>query len=143
MVTANGDEGKVKEGRMSILYALIWFIVVKLSKEIVYAVYWEADCKDRTVLWIFQINGSNCATNNDLSWVVSIVTRVINWINGFVWIAIILIIIYAGVQVLFSNWDEEKLKKAKKALMYVVIWIAILALSYFIMTFFIKPEIAI
>jgi hypothetical protein len=143
MVTANGDDGKVKEGRMSILYALIWFIIVKLSKEIVYATYWQVDCNNRTFLWIIQINGNKCATDNDLSWVVGIIAKVINWMNSLVWIAVIIIIIYAGVQVLFSNWDEEKLKKAKKSIMYVAIWVAILALNYFIMSFFIKPEVAI
>jgi hypothetical protein len=143
MVTANGAEDKVTSGRMSILYALIWFIIVKLSKEIVSATYWIVDCKDGTVLWILQIDGNNCVADNDLSWAVSIVAKIISWMNSFVWIAVIIIIIYAGVQVLFSNWDEEKLSKAKKAVIYVAIWVAILVLNYFIMSFFIKPEIAI
>jgi hypothetical protein len=143
MVTANGDDGKVKEGRMSILYALIWFIVVKLSKEIVYATYWQIDCNERTIWWIIQVSGSNCITDSNLSWVVAIIAKIINWINSFVWIVIIIMILYAGVQVLLSNWDEEKLKNAKNTIIYVAIWVAILALNYFIMSFFIKPEIAI
>jgi hypothetical protein len=49
---------------------------------------------------------------------------------------------YAGATLLFGG-DEEKFKKAKKSIIYIAIWIAILALNYFILTFFIKPEVVI
>jgi len=140
IITANWDEEKVTKWKMSIFYWLIWFIVIKLSKEIVNASYWRVDCNEQTILWIFQINWNNCVTDNQIGWLSEIVINIINWMNGFVWIAVILMIVYAWVQVLFSAWDEEKLDKAKKSIIYIVIWIAILILNYFILSFLIKPE---
>jgi len=45
-------------------------------------------------------------------------------------------IIYAGAQIIFSNGDEEKIKKAKTSLIYIVIGIFILMVNYLILTFF-------
>jgi intracellular septation protein A len=62
--------------------------------------------------------------------------------NSFVGIIVIIMIMYAGATLLFGG-DEEKFKKAKNTILYIVIGIAILVLNYFILTFFIKPEVAI
>jgi len=143
MVTANWDEEKVKSWKMSIVYAIIWFIVIKLSKDIVYASYWKVNCNESNVLGLFQINWNNCVTDNQISGISQIIVQIINWANSFIWIIIILMIIYAWVQVLFSWGDEEKLTKAKKSIVYIAIWIAILVLNYFILTFFLRPEVSI
>ena len=141
MVTANWDEEKVKTWKMSIFYWLIWFIVIKISKEIIAATYWKIDCSYNTVLGIFQINGSECVADNKLSWVSETIVNIINWMNSFVGIIVIIIIIYVGFQLLlWSTWDEDRLSKVKKSITYIVIWIAILVLNYFILTFFITPE---
>jgi hypothetical protein len=47
---------------------------------------------------------------------------------------------YAWSLVLLSAWDEEKLKKAKSMILYVAIWVLLLAFNYLILTFFIVPE---
>lgn len=140
IITANGDEEKVKTGKMSIFYWLIWFIVVKIAKEIVNASYWKVDCNETTILWIFTINWNNCNASSQIVWISDIIIKIINWMNWFVWIIVIIMIIYAWVQVLFSVWDEDKLWKAKSSIVYIVIWIAILILNYFILSFLIKPE---
>lgn len=143
IITANGDEEKVKKWKMSVVYAIIWFIVIKLSKELVYASYWKIDCNEHTILWIIQISWNKCNTVNQIGWIWEIVVQIINWMNTFVWIIVILMIIYAWVQVLFSVWDQEKLDKAKKSILYIFIWIAILILNYFILSFLIIPETSI
>lgn len=143
IVTANWDEEKVKTWKMTIVYWLIGFIVIKLSKQIVYASYWRVNCNEHSFLGIFSIGGNNCNTENQISWLNTIIIQIINWANWFVWILVILMIIYAWVQVLFSGWDEEKLSKAKKSIIYIIIWIAILVLNYFILTFLIRPEVSI
>lgn len=143
IVTANWNDDKVKEWKMTIVYWLIWFIVIKLSKDLVYSSYWQVSCNDWTLLWIFDIKWNSCVTDNQISWIWNIVVQIINWANSFVWIIVILMIIYAWIQVLFSWWDEEKLTKAKKSIIYIAIWIALLVLNFFILTFFIKPEVAI
>ncbi len=143
IITANWEEEKVKKWKMSIFYWLIWFIVIKLAKEIVNATYWKIDCNENTILWIFQISWNNCVTSSQVSWISEIIIKVINWMNWFVGIIVILMIIYAWVQVLFSSGDEEKLWSAKKSIIYITIWIAILLLNYFILSFLIKPEVII
>ena len=142
-ITANWDEQKISQWRWSIVYALIWFVVVKLAAIIVHAVYWTINCQYSTWGWIFQWSWNKCLPDSNLSWVFDIIVRVINWMNSLVWIAVILMIIYAWVNVLFGNWDEEKFAKAKRTVIYVFIGIAILAFNYFIMSFFILPEVAI
>ncbi|MDD3145194.1 MAG: hypothetical protein PHV23_03715 [Candidatus Gracilibacteria bacterium] len=140
IITANGDEEKVKTGKMSIFYGLIGFIVVKIAKEIVNASYGKVDCNETTILGIFTINGNNCNASSQIVGISDIIIKIINWMNGFVGIIVIIMIIYAGVQVLFSVGDEDKLGKAKSSIVYIVIGIAILILNYFILSFLIKPE---
>jgi hypothetical protein len=142
MVTSNGNEEWAKDWKMTIFYWCIWFIIIKLSKEIIYATYWKINCQEYSPLGIFTIrNWSTCIAQSNLSGVTNIIVNIINWVNGFVWIAVIIMILYAGANILFSNWDGEKIKKAKNTIVYIVIWLAILVLSYFILTFFINPEI--
>ena len=139
MITANGDEEKIKSWKMSIVYAIMWFIIVKFSKDIVEAVYWRIDCK--TSAWgIIQYNDWECINKAELTWVADVIVNVINWLNSLVWIIVVIMIIYAWTQVLLSAWDEEKLKKAKSSLLYIAIWVAVLITNYLILTFFIIPE---
>lgn len=105
IITADWDEEKVKTWKMSILYWLIGFVVIKVSKEIVSATYWKIDCNDQNVFWIFQINGNKCNASNQLSWISETVVNIINWMNGFVWIIVIIMIIYVGVQVYFEQLE--------------------------------------
>ncbi|MDR0772003.1 MAG: hypothetical protein LBF15_02935 [Candidatus Peribacteria bacterium] len=43
-----------------------------------------------------------------------------NWMNSFVGIIVIIMIMYAGATLLFGG-DEEKFKKAKKSIIYIAI----------------------
>ena len=135
MVTANWDEEKAKSWKMSIVYAIVWFIVIKVSKALVSTTYWKTNCKS-----IYQVN---CVTDTNVTWFAYIVVQIINWMNGFVWIIVILLIIYAWFLTLTSAWDEEKLNKSKNIILYIVIWLWILITNYLILTFFIIPETAI
>ena len=49
-------------------------------------------------------------------------------------------IIYAGIQILLSRGDEEKIKKGKNAIIYIAIGLGLLVMNYLILTFFIIPE---
>lgn len=140
MITSNWEEEWYKAGKMTVFYAIIWFIVVKFAKAIVYSVYGTVSCNYSgfVVLWW----NDNCIDKSQLTWVYAIIVNVINWMNSFVGIIVIIMIMYAGATLLFGG-DEEKFKKAKKSIIYIAIWIAILALNYFILTFFIKPEVVI
>jgi hypothetical protein len=118
---------------MTILYALIWFIVVKLAGKIVSTVYWKINCKDNDFYYVYDV----CELEGEIDWFARMIVMVVKWMNSFVWILTILVIIYVWAQLLFSNWDTEKLKKAKMSILYVAIWIAVLVLNYLILTFII------
>lgn len=132
LVTANWDEEQAKTWKMSVLYAFIWFIAIKISYKLVDSIYWKTNCVSNIC--------SNKVANTNIEWFAKIVVDIINWMNWFVAIIVILMIIYAGFSVLVSGWDEEKLKNAKKSILYIVIWLGILAANYLILTFFILPE---
>jgi hypothetical protein len=61
--------------------------------------------------------------------------------NGFIWLIVVILIIYAWFMVLTSVWDEEKLKKAKSIIMYIAIWLFILVANYLILTFILSKSI--
>ena len=132
MVTSNWDEEAAKSWKMSVLYAAMWFIVIKISNALITTTYWKTNCSNS-----YQ---TNCTNTTNLDWFASIIVTIINWMNGFVWIIVILMIIYAWFLTLTSGWDEEKLKKAKQSIMYISIWLFILVTNYLILSFFILPE---
>jgi len=132
LITAGWDEEKAKQWKISVLHAFIGFIVIKLSSYIVSATYSQTLCK---VDWV------SCSNEKTLSDWAQIIFTLINWLNWFVWIAVVLMIIFAGSQIIFSNWEDEKIKKAKKSILYIIIWIVLLIMNYLILTFFLTPEL--
>lgn len=133
IITANWDEEKAKSWKMSVVYAVIWFIVIKLAKAIVTTTYGKTNCRND----VFQ---TNCVNQTDLTWFAKTIVKVIDWVNSFVWIVVILFIIYAWFLILTSSWDEEKVKKAKSIITYIIVWLFVLIFNYLILTLFIIPE---
>ncbi|QFR39718.1 hypothetical protein A9Q91_05915 [Candidatus Gracilibacteria bacterium 28_42_T64] len=141
IVTANGDEEKIKTGKMSVLYGIIGFIIIKFSTTIVDSVYGKINCPTVSIKSIFDTSlGNKCIEKTNLSGLTGIIVDIINWMNSLVGIAVIIMIIYAGVQVLFSAGDEEKLKNAKRSIFYIALGLFILVMNYMILTFFIIPN---
>ncbi len=139
MVTANGNEDQVKQGKMTVLYALIWFIVLKFAKTIVIATNGKLNCN----INIVTTDRNDCIRNNDIPGLAWIITEIINWANGFVGIIVVVLIIYVWAKVLFSAGNEDTLKQAKSTVLYIFIGIAILVMNYLILTFFLIPETSI
>ena len=143
LVTAGWNEDTAKEWKMSIIYAIIWFIWVKLTKTIVYTIYGKIDCWSN-VSEIIDINQpgdrADCLEPQNLEWFAQTIAQVINWTNGFIGIVVVLLVIFAGARVLLSGWDEESLTKAKSILLYIFIGIWVLVCNYLILTFFLIPE---
>ncbi len=139
-ISANWDEEKIKNSRMSIFYSLVWLIVVKLAEAMVDTMYWEINCNEQTIAGVVTIWTSNCSIEEDLEWAVGIIINVINWVNSFLWILLTILIIYAGFQYIFSFGNEDSVKKAKATIIYIIIWLTLLFINYLILTFFIIPE---
>ncbi|MCH2188983.1 hypothetical protein MK079_04110 [Candidatus Gracilibacteria bacterium] len=140
MVTANGDEEKIKSGKMSILYAIIGFVVIRFSAILVNSIYGRIDCREID-LGILSAVSNSCVRRANLSEAANVVVTIIDWVNGFVGIIIVVMIILAGMKAIFGAGDEESLSAAKRSIFYIAIGVAILITSYLILNFFIEPSI--
>ncbi len=63
---------------------------------------------------------------------------IVKYLLSFVSLVAVFYIIYAGFQVMTGAWDEEKMKKAKNVILYVVIGIIIMWLAYGIVRWTLK-----
>jgi hypothetical protein len=134
IVTAWGNEEKIKKWKTTIFQAIIWFIVIKFSSIIVKNTF-NPDCWGWGLISYWWTNVCENVKENSL-----IIITLINWINTFLRIVVVLMIIYAWFLVMTWWWEEEKNKKAKRIILYSWIWLLILFASYLILTFFIIPE---
>lgn len=138
LVTANGNEEAIWWAKKTIWFALVWFLIIYLARAIVEAFYGRINCNPHTIGPI--IISGECRNIQDISSWVQIIINLINWLNAFVAIVVVLMILWAGTQILLSAWDEEKLKKSKNSLIFIAIGIFILISNYLILTFFLRPE---
>jgi hypothetical protein len=142
-VTAHWNDESIKTWKYTILQAIIWFFMVKVTEILVTYTYWKVVCATNWIdvpnLWKHNwwLNPYNqCLQVPDPTWNIELVLKTINWVNGFVWLITLLFIIWAWTLILFSNWDEDKYKKAKTIIIYIIVWIFILLASYLIVNFF-------
>lgn len=75
--------------------------------------------------------------NQNISGTVGIIGKIITYVNGFLMLVCVILVIYAGWLVLISAGDEEKLKKAKSTILYVLVGFIVLVASHAIFRFFI------
>lgn len=134
MITANWNEEEAKKAKMSILYAIMWFVLIKIAKVIVDWVYWKLGTST-TYIGIIPIESSSIGSA-EIYGLSTTILNIINWLNTFIWIITLLLIIYAWFNILLSAWNEEKIKKAKQSIIYIIIWLTLLVLNYIILSFF-------
>lgn len=133
IVTAGGDDEKAKRGKNEVIYAIIGFIVIKLASKIVTTIYGDVnrDCAGHL------FSTSVCTLQNpNLTDTVRLMTTLLNYFNGFMAIIIMVLVIYAGWSVLVSEGADDKMKKAKNILKYIVFGLMMLVASYAILNFY-------
>lgn len=130
IITAGGADDKAKKGKQTILFAIAGFLLLKVPRTLVESIYGKAEC-DSGLFGICRI------TSPDLSATVQIMTKAINYFNGFIGIITVILIIYAGFLVLTGAGDDEKVKKAKSIIKYALIGIFLLVASYTLFNFFV------
>jgi len=91
--------------------------------------YWLKQWID-AVKWINDINKKDSAT--------TYITSVTVYILWFVYFIAVVLIIYAWFNLLTWIWDEEKAKKSKTMIIYVILWIIIIFLAGPIVKFVIE-----
>ncbi|MFA5917274.1 MAG: hypothetical protein WC850_03530 [Candidatus Gracilibacteria bacterium] len=132
LLSSNGEKEKQKKGIDSIIYATIGIFLVIFSSRIITSIYGTYN---------ISISGDiSIEKENSFSGFTTMFIKFINWVNGFVAIITLIMIMYAGVNIIFADGDEEKLKKGRTTIVYAFIGIFILVTSYLILTFFIGPE---
>lgn len=71
-------------------------------------------------------------TSGDAS---SYIEKIVIYLLWFIYLLSVILIIYAWFNLLTWAWDEEKAKKSKTMIIYVVVWIAIIFLAWPIVNF--------
>lgn len=135
IITAWGTEEKAKKGKQTIIFALIGFLLIKVPRVLVESIYGKAECNTG-----FLGIGVCTISDPNLSATVQIMTKAINYFNGFIGIITVILIIYAGFLVLTGAWDDEKLKKAKSIIKYAFVGIFLLVASYALFNFFVLSK---
>ena len=136
IVSGGGDEEKAKKGKNIVIYGLIGFLLIRVPRAFISAIYGSPSCRESEFLWT-----SSCTIKNqDLAGSIGIIGNIINFLNTFLAIICVILIIYAGWLVLISGGDEEKLKKAKRIILYIIIGLFILVASHAIFRFFVMKN---
>ncbi|MBP8016631.1 hypothetical protein KAZ01_01350 [Candidatus Gracilibacteria bacterium] len=126
LVTSGGKEDATKTAIQTILSAIMGFILIKISGVLVNSIYGEVKCTEYIGTNI--CTGANLG-NPNLSETVKLIAKMIQYVNGFVGIITVVLIIFAGYMIVTSNGNEEKLKKGKQTIIYIFIGIIIIVTS--------------
>ena len=139
LITANWNDEAIKSWKMTVFYAIIGFLLIKISDLIINWAYKKTLCRVENdiseVQWI-------CTNTESISTLPLLALKIINWINGFVWIIIMLMLIYTWFKLIFSHWEEEEVKKAKSTVIYIIVGMLILLINYFILSLLVLPNTA-
>ncbi len=134
IVTSAGNEEGFDEGKKIFIGSIIGFVIMMIAEPLVRIAYGGGKCGGNTIFGV----PTNC-TNRvfDASSVLGTIAKIIVFLNGFIALVVIIMIIYAGFLVLTGAGDEEKNDKAKKTISYALIGVIILIFSYVIYRFMI------
>jgi hypothetical protein len=118
-----------------VIYAIVGFMLMKLPGPIITAIYGKPEC---TNTGTFVMDMTNCANSSpEIGASISIFGKIVEYINGFLGVVCVILIVYAGWLVISSGGEEEKLKKAKNIILYILIGIILLVGSHAVFRFFI------
>jgi Type IV secretion system pilin len=136
MVTGGGGEEKVKKAKNTIIYSIVGFLLIRIPYAIVKSFYGRPGCEN-TGSGAFTSVGACDIKEVDLKTGIGIVGKLFTYFNTFLSVICVILVIYTGWLVLISWGDEEKLKKAKHTILYIVLGFILLIASHAIFRFFI------
>ncbi|MFA6079872.1 MAG: hypothetical protein WC753_00095 [Candidatus Gracilibacteria bacterium] len=129
IIIAGGDEEGFQNGKKTFIAAAMGFIIMVLAEPIVRMVYGGYDCHGKKFFGI-PTECVNRQFNPDGFF--NLVIKIIIFLNGFIALVTVIMIMYAGFLVLTGGGDEEKSEKAKKTILYAIIGVLIILFSYVI-----------
>lgn len=105
IVTSSGDEEKFGTGKNTFIGAIIGFIVMMIAEPLVRIAYGGGKCGGNTIFGI----STNCTNRSfDVSGTFGIIAKIIVFLNGFIALITLIMIMYAGFLILTGGGDEEK-----------------------------------
>lgn len=129
-----GDEERAVDGRKVFMGSVFGFIIMMLAEPIVRIVYGGGKCGGRSIFWV----STDCTERVfDVSGSFGIIAKIIVFLNGFIALITIVMIMYAWFLILTGSGDEERTDRAKKTITYAIIGVVILIFSYVIYRFMI------
>lgn len=87
--------------------------------------------------WIDQVKGQVNWIEKDRTFF-EYIQAVIWYLIWFIFFIALVYVLYAWFNILVSSWEEEKIKKSKSIISYVIIWIIIMFSAYSIVNFVMK-----
>ncbi|PIV90018.1 hypothetical protein COW46_03940 [Candidatus Gracilibacteria bacterium CG17_big_fil_post_rev_8_21_14_2_50_48_13] len=125
IIFARGDEEKIKEAWGRIVKTVLGIMVILLNKAFVGVFYGSVPLR---------VDGSSAGDlKPDLQQGISTAFNIANYFLGFFGLLAMIMLIYAGVQLMISGDDAQKREKAMKTLQLVIIGI-VLAMSAYTLT---------
>lgn len=139
IIFAAGDEEGFQSGKRTFITASLGFVIMLVAEPIVRMSYGGNNCGGSKLFGI----PTEC-TNRifDTSTFFGTVIKIIIFLNGFIALVTVIMIMYAGFLVFTGWWDEEKSEKAKKTITYAIIGILIIVFSYVIYRAFLLNTIS-
>lgn len=129
IIFSGWDEEGFQKGKQTFIIATLGFIIMLLAEPIVKMAYGWSDCFI-TVWWTIP---KNCIDRTfDTNIFFDTAVKIIIFLNGFIGLITVIMIIYAWFLIMVGWWDEEKSEKAKKIISYAIIWVLIILFSYVI-----------
>jgi len=129
IIFAIWDEEGFQSWKKTFIAAAIGFIIMLAAEPIVRMAYGWSDCG-----WSKLFGIPTECTNRifDTNIFLGTIVKIIIFLNGFIALVTIIMIMYAGFLILTGWWDEEKSEKAKKTITYAIIGVLIILFSYVI-----------
>lgn len=134
IVTAAGNEEWFDNGKKIFIGAVLGFIIMMIAEPLVRMAYGGWNCGGEKIFGVSTDCTERIFDSSDVLWTIA---KVIVFLNGFLALVVIIMIIYAGFLVLTGAGDEEKNDKAKKIITYAIIGVVILIFSYVLYRFMI------
>lgn len=124
------DEEGFQNWKKTFIASTIGFIIMLVAEPIVRMSYGGNNCSWKKLFGI----STECGKNNtfDTSIFLDTAVKIIIFLNWFVALVTLIMIMYAGFLVLTGSWDEEKNQKAKRIITYAIIGVLIILFSYVI-----------
>lgn len=134
IVTAGGNEEGFEDGKKIFIGSVLGFVIMMIAEPLVRIAYGWGNCGGRSIFGV----PMGC-TNRvlDASDILGTIAKIIVFLNGFIALVVIIMVMYAWFLVLTGAGDEEKNGKAKKIITYAIIGVVILIFSYAIYRFMI------